>query len=47
MMLYSWLSHYLPRRSAIVVAAVCYACLVILIYLVADSPEGQFRYISL
>jgi hypothetical protein len=26
---------------------VCYACLIILIYLVADSPEGQFRYISL
>lgn len=46
-MIYSWLSRYLPCGLAMALAAVCYACLVLLIYLVADSPEGEFRYINL
>lgn len=46
-MLYSLLSSYLPRGTAIVLAALCYACLLLLMFLVADSPEGEFRYISL
>lgn len=46
-MLYSLLRRYLPNGPALVLAALGYACLILLIYLVADSPDGQFRYINL
>jgi hypothetical protein len=46
-MLYSLLSCYLPRRLAVVLTAACYACLLLLVILLADSPDGEFRYVRL
>ena len=46
-MLYTFLSRYLPHTPALVLTSVCYAGLILLVYLVADSPNGEFRYIDL
>jgi hypothetical protein len=46
-LLYSLFNRHMPNAAALVLTAVCYACLLLLLYLVADSPDGEFRYISL